>query len=313
MSELERLVHGWEIAASGWQTHGDRNSAQAMRACAAELRAALAAAQARQNPTCAYHSGRDMAATCSCPSWTLPTAAQAQEQAAPREPVMWNDLMRTGVGALCHPGDRQTRLWMLMFDDAERRGDTAIFTDETQAKQMFADAEARGWNCHLFVSADRAPAAAKQGAQEPHLRTLVLNYADRHDAMYNAPDGSADVLLHEAHLALKDAAARIRAGTFAPPAAARDVQRDAELAIGDLVAAADPGQPLCCGSGVYSAAVVVSVEPFVLVSEEGDMLWRHFPRSATRRMGHASTNAKRAAMDRFKRDAAHSAQGEAGQ
>ncbi len=30
---------------------------------------------------------------------------------------------------------------------------------------------------------------------------------------------------------------------------------------------------LHCGSGVYSHAIVASVEPFVLVSESGDMKW----------------------------------------
>lgn len=33
------------------------------------------------------------------------------------------------------------------------------------------------------------------------------------------------------------------------------------------------GDLLCCGSGRYSHAIVVSVDPFVMVSEEGDMLW----------------------------------------
>lgn len=30
---------------------------------------------------------------------------------------------------------------------------------------------------------------------------------------------------------------------------------------------------LCCGTGIYTHAIVVSLEPFALVSEEGDMLW----------------------------------------
>jgi hypothetical protein len=45
-----------------------------------------------------------------------------------------------------------------------------------------------------------------------------------------------------------------------------------ELRIGDLVKGITPAT-LHCGSGVYECAVVVSVDPFVLVSQEGDMLW----------------------------------------
>jgi hypothetical protein len=30
---------------------------------------------------------------------------------------------------------------------------------------------------------------------------------------------------------------------------------------------------LCCGTGIYTHAICVSVEPFVMVSEEGDMMW----------------------------------------
>lgn len=42
---------------------------------------------------------------------------------------------------------------------------------------------------------------------------------------------------------------------------------------GDLVAAIPPYH-LVCGSGVYKYAVVVQIDPMVLVSESGDMLWR---------------------------------------
>lgn len=30
---------------------------------------------------------------------------------------------------------------------------------------------------------------------------------------------------------------------------------------------------LCCGSGIYTHAICVSVDPFVMVSEQGDMMW----------------------------------------
>lgn len=45
------------------------------------------------------------------------------------------------------------------------------------------------------------------------------------------------------------------------------------LRIGDVVECVR-GDHLFCGSGTYPHAVVVSVKPFVLVSEEGDMMWR---------------------------------------
>lgn len=46
-----------------------------------------------------------------------------------------------------------------------------------------------------------------------------------------------------------------------------------ELHIGDIVKPKTFEHVLACGSGIYPDAVCVSVEPFVLVSEEADMLW----------------------------------------
>lgn len=43
--------------------------------------------------------------------------------------------------------------------------------------------------------------------------------------------------------------------------------------VGDLVQAIYPFV-LACGSGRYDFAVVVQVDPLVLISEQGDMLWR---------------------------------------
>jgi hypothetical protein len=40
------------------------------------------------------------------------------------------------------------------------------------------------------------------------------------------------------------------------------------------VAIPKPGHLIFCGSGTYKWAVVVSVEPFVLVSQHGDMCWK---------------------------------------
>lgn len=60
-----------------------------------------------------------------------------------------------------------------------------------------------------------------------------------------------------------------------------------ELSVGDLVESA-PGHALACGSGIYPHAVVVSLEPFALVSVEGDMLWTATQRPNTvRRLGPA--------------------------
>jgi hypothetical protein len=42
--------------------------------------------------------------------------------------------------------------------------------------------------------------------------------------------------------------------------------------VGDIAKRAD-GQNLHCGSGAYGAAVVIQVEPLVLVSEGTDMRW----------------------------------------
>lgn len=44
------------------------------------------------------------------------------------------------------------------------------------------------------------------------------------------------------------------------------------MKVGDTVVAVPP-YALACGSGRYSRAVVVGINPLVLVSECGDMLW----------------------------------------
>ena len=45
------------------------------------------------------------------------------------------------------------------------------------------------------------------------------------------------------------------------------------LCVGDLVRPINPEYPLFSGCERYGFAVVVSVEPFVLVSERADMKW----------------------------------------
>ena len=49
------------------------------------------------------------------------------------------------------------------------------------------------------------------------------------------------------------------------------------MKIGDVVIPARDDVVLACGSGRYTHAIVASVDPFVLVSECGDMLWRFTP------------------------------------
>lgn len=46
------------------------------------------------------------------------------------------------------------------------------------------------------------------------------------------------------------------------------------IEVGSIVRSKDTrGNPLHCGSSQYGAAVVVSLQPFVMVSEEADMRW----------------------------------------
>lgn len=45
------------------------------------------------------------------------------------------------------------------------------------------------------------------------------------------------------------------------------------MKIGDVVIPDSFTHTLHCGSGRYTHAIVVSLEPFALVSEWGDMLW----------------------------------------
>jgi hypothetical protein len=63
----------------------------------------------------------------------------------------------SGVGQLCAPGpaEGQMRAWILKLED-QQRGDL-IYYDVHEALGAFERAERLGWNCHLFVSADRTP------------------------------------------------------------------------------------------------------------------------------------------------------------
>jgi uncharacterized protein (TIGR02996 family) len=68
---------------------------------------------------------------------------------------------------------------------------------------------------------------------------------------------------------------------------------------GDRVEPAGPGNALACGSGLYSQAVVVSLNPFALVSEAGDMLWTATQSPQTVRRAGANPAAPLAAYRRW--------------
>ena len=55
----------------------------------------------------------------------------------------------------------------------------------------------------------------------------------------------------------------------------------------DLVSSKNRGNPLRCGTGMYKRAIVLSVDPLVLVSECGDMRWSCFPREDLEVVGRA--------------------------
>lgn len=74
------------------------------------------------------------------------------------------------------------------------------------------------------------------------------------------------------------------------------------LQVGDIVVG-DNGYILRCGSGAYSDAIVVSVEPLVAVSREGDMLWRATIDDAhLRTVGQASAKEAERAFARWHND-----------
>jgi hypothetical protein len=72
--------------------------------------------------------------------------------------------------------------------------------------------------------------------------------------------------------------------------------------VGDIVTA-KAMHTLRCGSGIYPYAICVSLHPFILISEEGDMVW-----SATVEIenfevfGKATPAMMKTVMDRLHRD-----------
>lgn len=75
----------------------------------------------------------------------------------------------TGVGDYCTigPASEQAQKFLLMFEDRDRG--VCIYTDEQQARTAFADAESRGWNCHLFglLRRNAVPPTDRYGRREP--------------------------------------------------------------------------------------------------------------------------------------------------
>jgi len=71
-----------------------------------------------------------------------------------------------------------------------------------------------------------------------------------------------------------------------------------ELCIGDFVEAIPPWA-LVCGSGRYDRAVVVSVKPFIMVSEQADMLWSRANPDEVKMIGKAPFEVLKKAMTRI--------------
>ena len=71
---------------------------------------------------------------------------------------------------------------------------------------------------------------------------------------------------------------------------------------GDIVIVT-AGDPLVCGSGRYSHAIVGQADPLILVSEEGDMVWSCSHESSTYKVvGTASEQVMVAVNSRMTRD-----------
>lgn len=58
---------------------------------------------------------------------------------------------------------------------------------------------------------------------------------------------------------------------------------------------------LCRGSGIYTHAIVVSLDPFAMVSEEGDMLWTQMPMNELVALCQASQSIQEVALARWRR------------
>lgn len=141
----------------------------------------------------------------------------------------------------------------------------------------------------------------------------TLNYVSRHNdelvvqlsqggAAERLPQGlpAAEVIARLRHMAaILERDVRDRA----PPSENRQAETTVAINVGDIVVERDGvgSGYLCCGSGSYPCAIVVSVYPFVMVSEEGDMMWSCSKPEYFKVFCRATPDQSRAAFDRFLR------------
>ena len=109
---------------------------------------------------------------------------------------------------------------------------------------------------------------------------LAHSYVDGYVPMQNRLMRAARAMQHGiAHVALMNGMTvkEIAEGlgiTEAAVDALLTVPFTRELQVGAVVKSKEPdNNPLHCGSGVYGAAVVIQVEPFIMASHSGDMRW----------------------------------------
>lgn len=88
-----------------------------------------------------------------------------------------------------------------------------------------------------------------------------------------------------------------------PPAEPGDGPPPTAFSVGSYVTYKPGRGVLHCGSGTYARAVVASMDPFVLVSKSGDMLWRSTVKAEDFAWeGEAERFVLLAVLDRFKRE-----------
>jgi hypothetical protein len=46
------------------------------------------------------------------------------------------------------------------------------------------------------------------------------------------------------------------------------------MKVNDVVIPKDPRYPFVSGCGYYTHAIIASMDPFIIISDRGDMLWR---------------------------------------
>jgi len=75
------------------------------------------------------------------------------------------------------------------------------------------------------------------------------------------------------------------------------------MEVGDFVVSKKPNtDPLISGAMIYKRAVIVSITPFALVSEDGDMRWSTWEDDRVQVVGHASEEITERCIDRYVRD-----------